>query len=138
MSLLQWGDFTLHSGDKSWWRIDCDAFTDSEIELLAKLIAEKVGEFNEITFPISHPGSCVPKLAKALDRYKEYKESKVLIQLVVDDVLTTGNSIQLYKDYEKHNGVICKGAVIFARGECPEWVTSIFQLSSSSKTSTNS
>lgn len=129
MSLLQWGDFTLHSGGKSWWRIDCDAFKDSEIHLLAKLIAEKVGEFDFIRYPKSHPGSSVPKLASALERYARHREFGTEIMLVVDDVLTTGKSIQpYYESNGAHNGIEVKGAVIFARGECPDWVTPIFRM----------
>jgi len=44
--------------------------------------------------------------------------------LIVDDVLTTGTSmIEMQKQYPNAIGV-----VMFARGPCPSWVSSIFSL----------
>ena len=116
MPLFQWGDFTLSSGQKSWWRIDCDAFTDSEIQLFAKLIAEKVGDFTKVVCPKSHPGSLPPKLVEALKPYaKEASQLKRSYLLVVDDVYTTGASIRevIEKNQPYYDEVL--GAVLFTR-----------------------
>jgi len=36
MNLFQFGDFSLHSGSKSKWKIECDALTDEDVEALAQ------------------------------------------------------------------------------------------------------
>lgn len=129
MSLFQWGDFTLHSGAKTWWRIDCDSLTDSEIELIAKLMYKKVGAFNLVTSPTSHPGSAVPRLVQAISKYSLPLMSVPIQCLIVDDVFTTGTSITEVKTkliQQNHNPSI-KGAVIFARGQCFSWVSPLFQ-----------
>lgn len=116
MPLFQWGDFILNSGLGTWWRIDCDAFTDSEIQLFAKLIAEKVGDFTSVSCPRSHPGSMPPKLVEALKPYaKASSQLKKTIMLVVDDVATTGNSINalMNKHRPYYDEVI--GACVFTR-----------------------
>ena len=127
MSLFQWGDFTLHSGDKSWWRIDCDVLSDSEIELLAKLIHEKVGGFHSVIAPESHPGSAAPKLAEALKKYSvDWGGQSKWVILAVDDVLSTGASLE---ELRVDDPILeYKGAVIFARGKCADWITPLFQM----------
>ena len=127
MSLFQWGNFTLHSGMQTWWRIDCDNLTNSEIHLLAKLIAEKVGTYHEVSCPESHPGSAVHGLKAALLQYREPRYAGKKIMLLVDDVLTSGATMQHIKDLN-NKYYEYKGAVIFARGLCPDWVTPIFQM----------
>ena len=42
------GDFTLNSGAKSKWKIECDAFTDADWQGLAQLIAESTAPFHEV------------------------------------------------------------------------------------------
>lgn len=126
MSIFQWGNFTLHSGDNSWWRIDCDDFTDSEIAIFAKMISEKAGVFQVAICPPSHPGSAAPRLVKAINQYANLTSAEAII---VDDVLTTGNSMaKLRMEKLQDTRYKVKGFVIFARGECPDWVTPIFQL----------
>ena len=111
-ALFQSGAFALHSGELSNWRIDCDALTDADIETLALVVAEGVGDFGTV--------EGVPKgglrLAKALEVYAQGGSL-----LIVDDVLTTGASME-----EQRAGREAVGAVIFARGECPAWVTPLF------------
>jgi len=129
--LFQWGDFTLHSGEKSWWRIDCDNMNDSELAIIARLMANKVGLFNGVSIPNSHPGSAVHRLKQYVYEHAEPRiMSEGIIYLVVDDVLTTGSSMEERRSSILKGGNIAevKGTVIFARGKCPEWVTPIFQL----------
>lgn len=130
MSLFQWGHFNLHSGDKTWWRIDCDALSDSEIELFAKMISEKVGRFNSVVSPSSHPGSSVHKLKDALKPYCDPRVSDPgIIYLIVDDVMTTGVSMtEVFGQISPHAAVV-KGAVMFQRGSVDiDWIKSIFKL----------
>lgn len=119
MTLFKSGDFTLHSGSKSYFKIDCDALRDEDWATLARIIYESVGRFRRV---VGVPQGGL-KLAKALKPYRfpnpEYPT------LIVDDVLTTGNSITEMKATTKGNVI---GAVIFTRGVCPNWITPIFQM----------
>lgn len=40
-NLFQIGDFRLHSGRKSTFKIECDALTDEDWETLARLISQR-------------------------------------------------------------------------------------------------
>lgn len=127
MGLFQLGDFKLHSGSKSRWKIDCDALTDEDIEALALMITEIVHPFGSV--------EGVPtgglRLAKALEKYIP-STNRQNVHLIVDDVLTTGRSIEEVAESHKGLGPAGRpailGAVIFARGKCPQWVTPLFQM----------
>lgn len=131
MSLFQHGNFQLHSGDTSWWRIDCDDLSNAELGIFAKMIHDKFGVFHEISYPQSHYGSAAPRLAEALISYKSNFIGNGFKILIVDDVLTTGNSMNEIKDKLSNRsypiGLEIFGAVLFARGVCPSWVTPVFQ-----------
>jgi hypothetical protein len=106
----------MHSGAQSDFKIECDALTDEEIETFAMLIANR--------FKFSHV-SGVPtggyRIGNALRKYCELGGASPW--LIVDDVLTTGCSIN---DYRQTCDAI--GVVLFARGPCPDWVYPVFQL----------
>ncbi len=114
--LFEHGSFVLHSGSKSDWRINCENLTDVDWEVLAKLVARTVGLFGNV--------EGVPtgglKLAEALSPYVFKRYGPLLI---VDDVLTTGKSME-----EQRNGREAMGIVVFARGPTPSWVKSIFTM----------
>lgn len=117
MTLFRLGRFTLHSGVESDFKIDCDALSEQDLEALAWLIAKKMPSFLRV--------EGVPRggleLARELERFCDERGK---LTLIVDDVLTTGTSME-----EQRNGrsdVI--GAVIFARGECPKWVLPLFKM----------
>lgn len=131
MSLFQQGKFTLHSGGESFWRIDCDDMTDAEIGIFARIIAAKVGAFASVDCPPSHFGSAAPRLAEAMRQYKTYIPLDPI--LIVDDVLTTGSSMEETRQkYIVHLPERLRrpiiGAVMFARGECPDWVYPVWRL----------
>ncbi len=125
-NLFQLGNFTLSSGKTSRWKIECDALTDDDITTLAEMIRQMVGPFSSV--------EGVPtgglRLAKALEPFIGLDGP----HLIVDDVLTTGGSMvktlhsYLDKNPKFHWSEYPKGAVIFARGQCPHWVKSLFQL----------
>lgn len=132
MSLFQWGNFTLHSGDKTWWRIDCDDLTESEIAIFAKMIREKAGEYHRALCPDSHKGSAAPRLTSALHEHRAASSGRGYKTLIVDDVLTTGasmNEVRQLAAASQLKGSEIEGYVIFARGTCPAWITPIFQFS---------
>ena len=118
MNLFNIGNFKLHSGKESNFKINCDALSDEDIESLAKIISKKYSSFWKV-YGIPMGGI---RLAVALAKYHKPKGNYVL---VVDDVLTTGQSMK--KAMSKFNGSTW-GVVIFARGKCPEFVEPIFQM----------
>ncbi len=101
MSLFQKGDFISHAGLPLAWKIECDALTDDDWECLAFLISQRCS-FGTV-YGIPRGGV---KLANALEKYCD-PTSK--IRLVVDDVYTTGKSMN---DVMQDGDI---GFVVFAR-----------------------
>lgn len=126
MNLFQLGDFTLSSGAKSKWKLECDALDGDDWVALAEMIRQLVGPF----------GSCegVPRgglrLATALQPFVALQGP----HLIVDDVLTTGRSMFSLKSLCMSGGGYggpkqeIVGAVVFARGQCPNWIKPLFQM----------
>jgi len=113
--LFQLGNFTLHSGDKSDFKIDCDAFTNKDLECIAYLISRR-HKFGKV---IGIPEGGL-KLAEALEQY--ITEGATLI---VDDVLTTGKSMEKARTHCKGEVI---GVVVFTRNECPDWIRPLFSM----------
>ena len=122
MSIFRQGDFQLHSGGSSWFKIDCDALTLEDWAILARLIAQNVTFEKVIGVPTGGL-----KLAKALRRY--CKKDAHISTLIVDDVLTTGESMERLKGtIDPKDRSIVRGIVVFSRGLCPNWIVPIFHL----------
>jgi len=121
MTLFQCKKFTSHSGLELNFKIDCDYLTDSDIECIAKLIAKRT-KFGGV-YGIPRGGG---RLADALEPYSN-RRSKTL--LIVDDVLTTGRSMEEARAWFDNGYWDIKGWVIFARKRPPEWVNAVFVLS---------
>lgn len=131
MNLFQSGNFVLSSGSRSDFRIDCDALTDEDIKTLALVFRKRLarswhGATAKIICPVPSGGN---RLASAL---AEYRKNGQYIQirpdapvLIVEDVLTTGRGMECER--LKHTEPV-RGVVIFAREQCPSWVTPIFQM----------
>lgn len=115
-SLFQLGDFRLHSGATSGYKIECDALTAEDIETLAWLTAQRIGRFGRVE---GVPRGGV-RLAEALEQYSMLDDDPLLI---VDDVWTTGGSMEAHR-----NGREAIGAVIFARNPVADWVTPLFVM----------
>lgn len=119
--------FMMHSGGVSHYKIECDALTDEDIECLAWIIAQKTKRFakNEKGSGIKDVHG-VPRggvrLQKALEKYKDDHG----IQLIVDDVLTTGTSMEEAR--KKLGWTDAVGVVVFARGKCPDWIKPMFEM----------
>ena len=118
MTLFELGEFTAHSGQKLPFKIECDALSNDDLRALAALVGKKL-TFSEV---IGVPRGGI-RFASFLKRYTK-KEGPVLI---VDDVLTTGTSMEMAR--QKCESADTIGLVIFARGTCPSWVSSLFTLS---------
>jgi hypothetical protein len=120
MGLFELGDFTLHSGDKSNFKIECDYLTDGDWECLAKMLLERLPRFRDV--------EGIPNGGLMLEHFLfpyATGESKDPI-LIVDDVHTTGLS---FNDHIKDREGEFIGAVVFARGIVhQEWIMPLFQL----------
>lgn len=114
MQLFNIGDFRLHSGRKSTFKIDCDALTWGDLEALANIAAKHLPSFGSV--------EGIPKggLRWAECLYDYQTEGPTLI---VDDVYTTGTS--MLEAASQHIEPVL-GTVIFARALPPEWVTPLF------------
>jgi len=129
MNLFQLGAFTLHSGKKSNFKIDCDALSDQELYTLAHQLLPLLPYFTHV-FGIPRGGT---RLAKLLNpyctaTYNECTHTEVPPHLlIVDDVYTTGTSME---EAARKFSVACWGAVLFARQEPPAWVTPLFTMTS--------
>jgi orotate phosphoribosyltransferase len=127
MNLIINNLFLAHSGNTFHYKIDCDSLSDDDIEALAKIIASK-RLFYEV---IGVPRGGI-RLASALEKYKgkNCTGSNFPVEyslLIVDDVLTTGRSMQEYFDKHSDNWESIGGAVIFARTDnVPAWIMPIF------------
>ncbi len=116
MSLFNHGDFLLHSGSRSKYLIDCNAFSDEDLETFAKIIADDC-VFSSV-YGIPRGGL---RLAEHLEKYK----SSTGIHIIVDDVLTTGKSMKKAKKLYPTNSL---GYVIISRlekADVPWWITSL-------------
>lgn len=126
MALFQLGDFTLHSGERSFWKIECDALTEADWQCLAHIGMCHLEEGFFMVLPVPMGG--IP-FARAM---KQYEDTSGVTLLLVDDVLTTGNSLEETRQWAHKQHQIpleaIKGLVVFSRGECPKWVTPIFQM----------
>lgn len=113
MGLINYGIVQLHSGGLANWVINCEALTDADLEAIARIAAEDM-------LPPFGSVEAIPRggvrLAEAMRPYITVGPS-----LIVDDVLTTGRSMERARD-----GRTVLGLVIFARGEAPSWVRAFF------------
>lgn len=115
MSLFQLGNFTLNSGQKSLYKIECDALTTDDWEALARMAAERLPPFKEVEgIP-----RCGLIFAEALQKYRSTSGDL----LIADDVLTTGASMERLRAGREAIGIVA-----FARNRPLSWVTPLFQL----------
>lgn len=116
--LFQLGQFKLHSGETSNWKIECDALSMWEWEAIATMFLPILPAFGSV---VGIPRGGVP-LARALIQHETQGCKQTLL---VDDVLTTGGSME--RGRLLYPGAI--GAVLFARGPVPKWIIPLFTMS---------
>ena len=114
MRLFQLGNFKLHSGQRSFFKIDCDYLIDSDLECLAKIASEFLPKFGTV---VGIPSGGL----LFAEKMRAYSTS-LYPRLLVDDVYTTGRSME---DFQRGGDI---GLVIFAREKCPNWIYPIFKM----------
>lgn len=124
---------SLSSGGRSDWLIDCAALSDNSLVVLARIGNRLLGPFDWI-FGVPK-GGVLFSHAMYMHRARTNPEMGFHRLLIVDDVMTTGRSMeeQAAAMLEAFPGdkLVIQGLVIFSRlppGEPgPEWVRSIFR-----------
>ena len=124
MNIFQEVDFKSHSGLDLSWKIECDGVSKKEWKCLTEMIMDY--EKRPFQSAIGIPRGGVV-LGSYLNQYStENPDDPVLI---VDDVLTTGGSMEEFKRERMfRNPTKYIGWVIFARGFPPEWCRALFQM----------
>lgn len=117
--MINLGKFTSHAGIELDWKIECDDLSEADIEALAYLVSTRVRGFSSV---VGVPTGGF-RLAVALEKYVNPEFN---ITLIVDDVLTTGRSMNEMRDAVPGASF---GVVIFSRGRVPDWITPIFRTS---------
>jgi len=121
MDLFQSVNFRSHSGLDLTWKIEMDALTAPEWYTLSQMILDLSSPFREA---VGIPRGGV-HLGQLLTQYGTGKSTDPI--LIVDDVLTTGVSMEEYKkEYFVNKDAI--GWVVFARGYPPSWCKALFQM----------
>lgn len=117
MHLFERKAFKMPSGGVARYTIQSKALSDEDIATLAWLISQK-GDIRDV-YGVTEGGK---RLAAALEEYR----SDHGVRLIVDDVLTTGASMEAARVKKGWHDAV--GVVIFARGPCPNWVLPIFSM----------
>ncbi len=120
MNLFEAGTFTGASGKKLDFKLECDALTEEDIKTIAGVAGPKL-QFKEA---LGVPRGGVP-IANEFTPYVDSKSKKVLL---VDDVWTTGFSMNKYREELGLSEDEVIGFVIFARGAYPDWVHPFFAM----------
>jgi orotate phosphoribosyltransferase len=122
MNLFQLGNFTLRSGQKSAWKIECDALTEDDWKAIAKMAVEILPTFGGVS---GVPRGGLP-FQYYLGEYCKPQESNLLV--ICEDVVTTGGSMERWREERCRNHPSVIGVCVFARGPVPSWVTPLFQM----------
>lgn len=122
--MIEFGWFQSHSKFQLPWKIECDDFTDEDWEAIAKLINWKFAFGSVYGVPTGGTNLALACAKYVTDGYPP---------LIVDDVMTTGKSMNEWRDkVHKISGADPIGVVVFDRrmhiGEPLLWVYSIFTV----------
>lgn len=130
MNLFMTGDFTLNSGAKSPWKIECDALTKEDWEGLAAMARQFLPKFSAV---VGVPRGGIP-FADALRQYATGDPAHPV--LIAEDVCTTGGSIRRFRKVLEEDPQTVRpswgyiGVCVFARmpEHLPYWVTALFRM----------
>jgi len=124
MNIFQEVDFKSHSGLDLSWKIECDGVSKKEWKCLAEMIMDY--EKRPFQSAIGIPRGGV-MLGSYLNQYSTENPDDPI--LIVDDVLTTGGSMEVFKRERMfRNPTKYIGWVVFARGFPPQWCRALFQM----------
>ena len=118
MNLFQKKTFKMHSGETGLFKIECDALTEEDLETIAFIISQEFDFKSVIGVPTGG--------LRLAEKLQPYCQDRGVSCLIVDDVLTTGRSME--EERLKHPNQSLQGVVIFSRGRCPKWVKPVFQM----------
>lgn len=115
--LFTQANFTSHSGLALRWKIDADALTAEDWAAIASFVGPR------LRFRAVHG---VPRGGLSFaDALRPYASEDGGL-LIVDDVLTTGGSMEEAR--ARFEGEVT-GVVLFSRAAaCPEWIVPVFEL----------
>ena len=123
MDLFQSVNFRSHSSLDLTWKIEMDALTAPEWYTLSQMILDLSSPFRE-AIGIPRGGM---ELGTRLNQYGTGNPDDPI--LIVDDVLTTGGSMEDFKRKRVfRNPTKYIGWVVFARGYPPSWCKALFQM----------
>lgn len=125
MKLFQSGDFTLSSGCKSDFKIECDSISEEEWSIIAKIIRRKF-QFRAVT-GVPTGGNVLADLLRkgAVPSHNH---------LIVDDVYTTGASMRAMKEkliFNQYKPTVYIGVVLFSRepmNKADDWIHPVFKM----------
>ena len=124
MNIFQEVDFKSHSGLDLSWKIECDGVSKKEWKCLTEMIMDY--EKRPFQSAIGIPRGGVV-LGSYLNQYSTENSDDPI--LIVDDVLTTGGSMEEFKRERMfRNPTKYIGWVVFARGFPPQWCRALFQM----------
>ena len=112
MSLFDATPFTSAAGIELLWKLECDELSPADWRNIAAIVAPHF-QFCSVE---GVPRGGTP-FANALVPYKTEGGPP----LIVDDVLTTGQSMEV----QRGGRVPANGLVLFARGPLPSWVRAV-------------
>ena len=115
-------DFTGHSGGQLHWKIEMDALDGAEWKCIARMIMEHETRPFQAAIGIPRGGLT---LSMYLNDYSTQNPKDPY--LIVDDVLTTGGSMEEFKKEHFINRRTI-GWVVFSRNRPPDWVRVLFQM----------
>ncbi len=122
--LFQEQDFIGHSGDPLTWKIECDALFPTEWKCIAKMIMDYEERPFQAALGIPRGGV---ELGRWLNEYSTQNPKDPY--LIVDDVLTTGGSMDEFTNsYFRNREPNYFGWVVFARNKPQHWVKVLFQM----------
>ena len=121
IDLFQKVDFESHAGLDLSWKIEMDALSENEWKCIAHMIIELSQPF-QAAIGIPRGGL---KLSGYLHEYSTQNPADPY--LIVDDVMTTGGSMEEYKK-EHFNDKYVIGWVVFARSKVPIWCDALFRM----------
>jgi len=111
--MFEHGAFKGHSGVTLPWKVNCDTMSDEDYAALALVVRSKFAFSQAIGVPTGGIRFAEALRPHCVDGYPT---------LLVDDVLTTGRSMETWRRIIRDGDEPVVGVVVFARGPVPSWV----------------